>query len=136
MWLVKYAMLHLVSIKMKQSKVALQSISNEIILTKGSGKFLLLAVISNIPIIGFIPYLTQAFTIIFLAFFLKHVIIDENKIKEAQKSRNIQYMMKPWGKWLIYGTMALQVIWIPYVMQLVTLVALGIIYANFTEYNQ
>jgi len=44
--------------------------------------------------------------------------------------------MKPWGKWLIYGTMAFQIIWIPYVMQLVTLVALGIIYANFTKYNQ
>jgi hypothetical protein len=120
---------------MKSTHVALKTISNEIVMTKGSGKFILLAAIFNIPIIGFIPYLTQAFTIIFLAFFLKHMIINESKIKEAQKSNNIQYTMKPWGKWLIYGTMAFQVIWIPYLMQLITLVALGIIYANFTKYK-
>lgn len=121
---------------MKQTHTALKVISNEIVMTKGSGKFILFAAISNIPIIGFIPYLTQAFTIIFLAFFLKHMIIDENRIKKAQKENNIKYTMKPWGKWLIYGTMAFQVIWIPYIMQFVTLVALGIIYANFTKYNQ
>ena len=121
---------------MKQTHAALNLISNEIVMTKGSGKFILFAAISNIPIIGFIPYLTQAFTILFLTFFLKHMIIDETKIKEAKKSNNVQYTMQPWGKLLIYGTMAFQIIWIPYVMQLVTLVALGIIYANFTKYKQ
>jgi len=103
-------------------------------MTKGAGRFILLAAIFNIPVIGFIPYLTQSFTILFLAFFLKHMIVNENKIAEVKKS-NIQYTMKSWGKWLIYGTMVLQIIWIPYVMQLITLVALGIIYANFTKYK-
>ena len=121
---------------MKSTQVVLKTISNEIVMTNGSGKFILFAALANIPVWGFIPYLTQAFTILFLAFFLKHMIIKENKIKEAKKSNNIQYTMEPWGKWLIYGTMAFQIIWIPYVMQLVTLVALGIIYANFTKYKQ
>ena len=119
---------------MKPTHAALKAISNEIVMTKGAGKFILLAMISNIPFIGFIPYLTQSFTIIFLAFFYKHIITDERKIKEAKKSNNVQYTMKSWGKWLICGTMALQVIWTPFVMQLITLVALGIIYANFTKY--
>jgi len=121
---------------MKSSHVAMKTIQNEIVMTKGSGKFILLAAIFNIPVIGFIPYLTQAFTILFLAFFLKHMILDENKIKTAITQKNVQYTMKPWGKWLIYGTMAFQVVWIPFVMQFVTLVALGIIYANFTKYNE
>ena len=122
---------------MKSTTAAFKTISNEIVMTKGAGKFILFAAILNIPSpVTFIPYLTQAFTILFLAFFLKYMVTNENKIKEAQKSSNIQYTMKPWGKWLIYGTIAFQIIWIPYVMQLVTLVALGIIYANFTKYNQ
>ena len=121
---------------MKQTKAAMEAITNEIVMTKGAGKFILLAALVNIPVWGFIPYLTQAFTILFLAFFLKHMITDENKIKQAQKMRNVQYTMGSWGKWLIYGTMAFQIVWIPFVMQLVTLVALGVIYANFTKYNQ
>jgi len=121
---------------MKQTKAAMEAITNEIVMTKGAGKFILLAALANIPVWGFIPYLTQAFTILFLAFFLKHMITDENKIKQAQKMRNVQYTMGSWGKWLIYGTMAFQIVWIPFVMQLVTLVALGVIYANFTKYNQ
>ena len=121
---------------MKLTRVALKTVSNEIVMTKGSGKFILLAAIFNFPIIGFVPYLTQAFTILFLAFFLKHMVIDESKIKKAKKSNNIQYTMQPYGKWMVYGTMALQIIWIPYIMQLITLVALGMIYANFTNYKQ
>src|SRR3989338_6350814 len=107
---------------MTPTKMAMQTIGNEIIMTKGAGKFILLAAFANIPFIGFVPYLTQAFTILFLAFFLKHMITDDAKIKEMKKQKNVQYTMQPWGKWLIYGTMALQVIWVPFVMQLVTLV--------------
>ena len=120
---------------MKFTHAAMRTISNEIVMTKGSGKFILFAAIFNIPIIGFVPYLTQAFTILFLSFFLKHMITDEKEIKNAITQKNVQYTMKSSGKWLIYGTMAFQIIWIPFVMQLVTLVALGIIYANFTKYN-
>ncbi|MCA9386085.1 hypothetical protein KC717_05550 [Candidatus Dojkabacteria bacterium] len=109
---------------------------NELVITKGAGKFIVLAAIVNIPFIGFIPYLTQAFTILFLAIFLKHMISDEEKISVAHSQKNVQYITKPLAKWLIYGTMAFQVLWIPYVMQLITLVALGIIYANFTKYKE
>jgi hypothetical protein len=120
---------------MNHTKSAIKAISNEIVMTKGSGKYILLAAIFNIPIIGFIPYLTQAFTILFLMFFLKHMITDERRKKRAEKKNEIQYTMKPWGKWLIYGTMAFQVFWIPFLMQLITLVSLGIIYANFSKYK-
>lgn len=119
---------------MNRSSAAIKVISDEIIATKGAGKFIILAAIFNIPFLGFIPYLTQAFTILFLAFFLKHLITDEHKIKQEQKNSNIQYVMKPWNKWLIYGTMVFQIFWFPFIMQLITLVALGIIYANFTKY--
>lgn len=118
------------------SKSALSTlINNEIAITKGAGKYLWIAVFFNIPVWGFIPYVSQAITIIILFVFLKHFITEESLKQEKIDNHEVQYTIKSWAKPLIYATMVLQLIWIPYVLQFLTLISLGIIYANFTKYT-
>jgi len=100
-----------------------------LVITKGSGKFILFAIISNILFMVF-PILPNILTIIFLLFFLRHIISDKKKIKSAISKKNVQYTMKPQGKYLIYTTMAFQILFIPILIPVVTLVALGILYTN------
>ena len=91
----------------------------ELILTKGPGRLLLLAMFANIPFIGFVPYLTQALTVIFLSIFLKKYRLGGNIPTQV----------------LIIATIAFQLFWFPYISQLVTLVLLGLIYATATKYQ-
>ncbi len=124
-------------IKSNGVSTTLNMLKEEYVLTKGSGKYILLAVFFNIPFIGFIPYLTQAFTIILLSIFLKnHLKMKEASKKEAINENKVGYILSKAGFILIIITMAFQVLWFPFISQLITLVLLGIIYATMTKYKQ
>jgi hypothetical protein len=90
-------------------------LKEEMVMAKGSGRLLLIAMGVNIPFWGFMPYLTQAITIIVLAFFLK---------KQQRQGIKIPLPLLI----LILATMAFQLLWFPFVSQLVTLFMLGLIY--------
>ena len=111
-------------------------IKDEVVVTNGAGKFIALAMLFNIPIYGFIPYLSQAITILLLVFFWKRVIEDNKNKKSATKNVKSYPIMNKNGSYLIIGTMVFQLIWIPFITQLVTLVLLGIIYATMTSYKK
>ena len=110
-------------------------LANEIVITKGAGKLLLIAAFFNIPFWGFIPYLTQAFTIILLGIFLKHVRLNKDKKQKELKQKNVSYTTTNIGMGLIVVTMIFQCFWFPFLSQLITLVALFLIYATMTKYK-
>ncbi|HLC61565.1 MAG TPA: hypothetical protein VJI52_00940 [Candidatus Nanoarchaeia archaeon] len=110
----------------------LSILGKEVLITEGAGKFILIAMFVNIPFWGFIPYVTQALTIICLFLFWKHIVHD----KKSTKTEKISYLMKPMGFNLIIVTAIFQLVWIPFFMQLVTLILLGIIYATMTSYKE
>ena len=118
------------------SEMLFNIIKDEVVVTKGAGKFIALAMFFNIPIYGFIPYLSQAITILLLVFFWKRVIEDNKNKKSVTKNVKSYRIMNKNGSYLIIGTMVFQLIWIPFITQLVTLVLLGIIYATMTSYKK
>jgi hypothetical protein len=121
-----------------KSQPILKVMKEEFLLTKGAGKFLIIAMFFNIPFWGFVPWVSQAVTIIVLAFFLKHIISNDEKIKKAIKSHSVSHKIKPVGKYLVIFTMAYQLpfFWAAFVVQIVTLFFLGIIYATMTKYKE
>ncbi len=88
------------------------------------GKWLLITALVNLPLPDiFIPYLTQAITIILMSVFLK-----KYTSASSQSSRLVIG--------LCIATMIAQLFWIPYISQLITLILLGILYGAFTKYNK
>jgi chromate transport protein ChrA len=87
------------------------------------GRLLLVAAVFNIPIYGFIPYLSQVITVVILSIFLK-----KYTSLFSQTSKTVTT--------LCIGTMVLQLFWFPYLTQLVTLVLVGILYGVFTKYKE
>ena len=112
-------------------------IKNEYVATLGSGKLLLIALFFNIPIDVFIPYLSQAVTIITLSIFLKKYLVSKDDTTEINKKVG-EYSISKVTIGLIIGTMLYQlpIFWIPFVTQLVTLLLLGIIYATSSKYQK
>ena len=91
-------------------------VKGEFAKSEGENKFLLLAMIANIPSpFVFLGYLTQAITIFLVLFFLKRVV-DHNT--------GASYL------YLIVGvTLLFQIMWFPFVSQLITITLLGLIFA-------
>lgn len=112
-------------------------IKNEYVATAGSGKLLLIALFFNIPIDAFIPYLSQAVTIITLSIFLKKYLVSGENTEEVSKKIG-EYSISRLTIALIIGTMVYQlpIFWIPFVTQLVTLLLLGLIYATSSKYQK
>lgn len=91
----------------------------------------------NIPYWGFVPWVSQAITIIVLGVFLKHIISEEKKKKEVIKKKEVKYYMKSWGKTFVYATILIQLpfFFMAFISQIITLTCLIIIYANLTKYQ-
>lgn len=91
-------------------------VKNEFTKSDGINKYLLLAILANIPTpLIFIPYLTQGVTAILLIFFLKNII---NKSE-----------VTPFKLLLIAIALIAQLFWIPYSSQLLSIIVIGIIFA-------
>lgn len=88
------------------------------------GKWLIAVAVVNLPLPDiFVPYFTQAVTIILMSIFLKKYISGS-----LQSSRIVTG--------LCIAIMIFQLFWVPYISQLVTLVLLGILYGVFTKYKK
>lgn len=92
--------------------------------SEGYNKFLILAMAANIPLHQvWIPYGTQAITIVLVGFFVKRYL-------KAEGARLLDKNM-PRYRSSVYGAVGLtllaQLVWIPYMSQLVTLVLLAIL---------
>lgn len=91
-------------------------VKNEYLNSESNNQYLLLAMIFNIPSpLIFIPYATQAITIFLVLFFLKRLV-------DMKKGTSILYMT-------IGLTLIFQILWIPYISQLVSITLIGIIFA-------
>lgn len=87
------------------------------------GKWLLITAVVNLPLPDiFIPYFTQALTIILISIFLKKYT--------STSSQSSKFVAG-----LCIAIMVCQLFWFPYISQLITLVLLGILYGVFTKYN-
>lgn len=106
--------------KLLKPSTAFGLLRQEIVNTKEATKFLFMAMLANISFLGFVPYITQAITIILLVLFL-------NKIDKAPILLVI----------LATATIIFQAFWIPFTSQLITLVLLGLIYIllNYLKSN-
>lgn len=87
--------------------------------SEGFNKFLILAIAANIPLPWvFIPYGTQAITIILVALFIKQY----RKVLGDAADKNMLVLV-------VSGlTLVVQLLWIPYLSQLMSLVLLGVLY--------
>ena len=103
--------------------------------TEGFGKLFLIALFFNIPVDGFIPYFSQVVTVIILSIFLKKYLLQIKNNTHKEDNSNLPTVH---GSKIIIGltifTMTVQVVWVPYITQLVTLVLLGLLYACFSVY--
>lgn len=80
-----------------------------------TNKYLLLAIIANLPTpLVFFPYLTQAITIVLIIFFLKKIIDNHT----TTPIKNV----------LLATVLVMQIIWIPYISQLLSILILGILF--------
>jgi len=129
--------------KFSTSGELLGIIKEEYVLTEGSGKWLLIAILANIlPIvtsIAFIPFIAQITTALILGFFLKrYVITNKNKKIEAVKNKNISFTINKLGYALIWLTIIIQFpfMWLPYISQVTSTILLVIIYATMTSYKE
>ena len=124
--------------KINPSSLIFGVLKDEIGITKGAGKFILIAMFFNIPFWGWIPFLSQAGTMLLLFIFLKHTIKDNENKKIAIKSKNIDYTIKKNHYNLIIGTIILQLplFFAPFFSQFITLFLLGIIYTTMTSYKE
>lgn len=109
-----------------------QMLNNEFRNSEGYNKFLILAIGANIPLPWiFIPYCTQAVTIVLVWLFLKQYLKVQNASLIDKNIPKIRYS--------IYGTAGLtilvQLIWVPFISQLITLVLLGLLY-NLTQQQE
>lgn len=106
----------------------IQIIKEEITKADGWNKFILWAIVANIPIpLFFIPYATQALTIILLAFYLKHY-------PRSEQPANVFIGKTAFGIptpvfAVIVITMLIQLSWVPFMTQLVTIAALGLLFS-------
>ena len=125
-------------VKFNLSRLILGVLKDEVVITKGAGKFILIAIFFNIPVWGFIPWVSQALTIILLFFFLKHAITDKDKEKYELKSKNVSHSINHFGYYLIIATIIVQFpfFFLPFISQIFTLVLLGIIYVTMTSYKE
>jgi biotin transporter BioY len=121
----------------------LEVIKDEYVLTEGSGKWLLIAILANIlPIItfvAFIPFVSQIVTALVLVFFWKRYIKSTEKEKiEAVESKTASFTMSKLGYVLIWITIIIQLplAWVPYLTQVTSTILLGIIYATMTKYKE
>lgn len=92
-------------------------LKNEIQANKGANKFLLLAIFTNIPSpLIFIPYVTQAMTLILLGLFLKYYpkLNTNHVIFGIPKAICIP----------VLPLLLLQIFWFPYLSQLISIVLL------------
>ena len=124
--------------KFNTSSLLFNTLKDEIIITKGAGKFILYALFFNIHVWGFIPWVSQALNIIFLFIFLKHTIKDNENKKSVIELKNFDYTINPNGFYLIIITIILQLpfFFTPFVSQFITLFLLGIIYISMTSYKK
>ena len=105
--------------------------------TEGFGKILFVAAFFNIPIDGFIPYLSQIITVGVLVIFLKKYLLLIKNNTQKEELSNLSTVRGP--QIIIALTvliMLLQVVWIPFTTEIVTLVLIGLLYAIFTKYKK
>ena len=89
------------------------------------GKWLAVIAVVNLPLPTiFVPYLTQAVTILLIGIFLK-------KYRTSTSLHGSSLVTV-----LCIAVMIIQLVWFPYISQLVTLVLLGVLYGMFTKYNK
>ena len=115
--------------KIKRSMLGslVDAIREEIFISKGPDKFLLFTLFANIPSpVIFIPYLTQAATIIFLCFYLSHLSgINTSQQLQIYRSSRVSIAICS----LVVIAILLQTFWIPFMTQLYTLTLIGLTYA-------
>lgn len=88
------------------------------------GKWLIVVAVANLPLPDvFLPYFTQAITIILMSIFLKKYNSSPKENSRIVIGISITIMI-------------VQLFWFPYISQLVTLVLLGVLYGVFTKYNK
>lgn len=119
-----------------QKSDVMRLIKDENKLTEGFGKLFLIAMLFNIPVFAFIPYLSQIATVIILSIFLKKYLLLIKHIHSVDEISNLNFTHS--SKiviGLIMITMFAQLVWVPYMTQLTTLILLGILYAVFSKYK-
>lgn len=103
----------------------------------GFGKLFLVGMLSNaIPIIEFVPYLSQLITVFVLSIFLKKYLLRAQDVSNLQEK---QSMSLPYASKIIIaitvGTMLFQIVWFPPVSQIITLVLLAVLYGTISKYT-
>lgn len=105
--------------------------------TEGFGKLFLVAMLFNVPFFGFIPYFSQIATVIILSIFLKKYLL---LIKHSHSTDEISNLNFTHSSKIVIGliliTMFAQLVWVPFMTQLTTLILLGILYAVFSKYKK
>lgn len=103
--------------------------------TEGFGKLFLTAILFNFPYLGFLPYFTQIATVIILSIFLKRYLLLLKSSKDSATNLETRH-----GPKIVIGftllTMAIQAIWIPFEMEIVTIIFLSILYALVSKYKE
>jgi hypothetical protein len=101
--------------KANPAKLVATEIKKEIFSTTGENKLLLIALIFNIPFYWFVPYVSQAITVVLLILYLK---------RKQQNNLNIQTLI------LTLVTMIIQLpfFWLPFATQIATLIFVGMIF--------
>lgn len=97
-----------------------------------AGKQLWVAMFFNIPVWGFVPFVSQAVTIISVLIFQLSIKHDTDA-KDFVNSNKSGYYVEPWVKWLAWGLILLQLVWIPFVLQFLSLIGLGILMFNIKK---
>jgi hypothetical protein len=105
--------------------------------TKGTGRLLLIAAFFNIPIDGFVPYLSQIATIILISIFIKRYLaltdtLDHGETRTQIRNKNITTAVIT----LSVVTLCVQLVWTPFVTELITLVLIGLLYAFSSKYKK
>ncbi len=106
----------------------IDTVREELFLSKGPERFLLLTLFANIPTpLIFIPYFTQAATIVLLCFYVAHVTSKtfSTGVTISRASGSLRIVIFA----LILIAIFLQIFWIPFMTQLYTLALVGIAYA-------
>lgn len=120
-----------------QKLEVIRLIKDEYKLTEGFGKLFLAGMLFNIPVFGSIPYFSQIATVIILSIFLKKYLLLIKSKPTPEEISNLDFSQS--SKiviGLILITMFAQLVWIPFMTQLATLILLGILYAVFSKYKK
>jgi hypothetical protein len=104
----------------------IQILLGELTKVEGANKFLLFAMIANIPLPQiFIPYATQAVTIIFMSLFIFYFRKSELVKRDSKSILTQEFMGFPFPVLvLILLTIFAQLSWVPFMTQLVTITLL------------